>query len=357
MEGNGPKSLPGGVGGGKGGVLEALGACGGVPKCWERAAPAGRVGAARGSPSCSSAPARRKKKKKQEKKEKSCHHRALRTPGLLGPVPSLCLPVLDPPGRALPPPGPLIFLGTMRKPWGIWHSDTVVVVFFISSPQNFGLSPPRLRSEELGDRWWLRGPRWRCLAHGKLLLLGKVSPAPRAPAGQNQNPSAEPGRMRGCKQAPIVPAPGVYTGTKRPGGRPGAWLPPPRALSLLFLVLQTPRAFCGAENLRTTALDTRGGIRHRAGGRQPDGTPGEGDLFPFCSFFAPFLHPTGFSPLLGVPEGARPCQIWLQRPRRAYLRLLGVLEQLSKHSGPFLLGPDAREGSQLVTAGSFCSTS
>lgn len=163
--------------------------------------------------------------------------------------------------------------------------------------------------------------------------------------------------MRGCKQAPIVPAPGVYTGTKRPGGRPGAWLPSPRALSLLFLVLQTPRAFCGAENLRTTALDTRGGVRHRAGGRQPDGTPGEGDLFPFCSFFAPFLHPTGFSPLLGVPEGARPCQIWLQRPRRAYLRLLGVLEQLSKHSGPFLLGPDAREGSQLVTAGSFCSTS
>lgn len=85
---------------------------------------------------------------------------------------------------------------------------------------------------------------------------------------------------------------------------------------------------------------TRGGAADiELGGGSLTGAPGEGALFPFCSLFAPFLHPAGFSLLLGVPEGARPCQIWLQRPRRAYLRLLGVLEHLSKHSGPSCLAP------------------
>lgn len=130
MEGNGPKSLPGGVGGGEGGGAGSAGCVRWRPEVLGASCSCRTGWGSAGLALLLLSSCEEEKKKRQEKKEKSCHHRALRTPGLLGPVPSLCLPVLDPPGRALPPPGPLVFLGTMRKPWGIWHSDTVVVVFF-----------------------------------------------------------------------------------------------------------------------------------------------------------------------------------------------------------------------------------
>lgn len=141
--------------------------------------------------------------------------------------------------------------------------------------------------------------------------------------------------MRGCKQAPIVPAPGVYTRRNRSGVRPGARLPPraapgfvPHCPSGWYHLVSRPRAPAGRSRglpqrfawpSRWGAAGTRPwmweGVEDvELGGGSLKGPPGKGDLFPFCSILAPngLLSAAGFpSPRpgrQGMSQKGSPCR-------------------------------------------------